>query len=381
MKNWARAASIWLGAGLLVAGPFAHAQDEAEKTAGPGQDRRRCAHRSHHPDGRRARLPTGSSPSANAVSRWSPTTRRKAWKARETPVTRTLTGVAFSNSEGRRGRRPWRLAGAHRGWRRDLATHSARRNGLGLAARRRASRRRSLRRLRRVRPVFRFGGRAARPGSARMILGEEFDRHISQVVPAGPSLFLVAESGTLARSDDGGATWTALTSPYVGLVFRRRRDERRRDPGLRHARQHLPERRSGRYLAADRHSTTKTSMNAGRQLADGRILLVGNSGLLALSRDGGQTLRSALVAGRSRFCCSGRSRGGTVVLAGEAGITLLDPSLARSPLTPARSRGHTCRTRPRACRRDGRRDRETGVLGRLGRQDFATGSSITASRC
>ena len=52
-----------------------------------------------------------------------------------------------------------------------------------------------------------------------IVLSEDFDRHISQIIVVGTSLLLVAESGTLARSDDGGATWIALTSPYQGSYF------------------------------------------------------------------------------------------------------------------------------------------------------------------
>jgi photosystem II stability/assembly factor-like uncharacterized protein len=50
----------------------------------------------------------------------------------------------------------------------------------------------------------------------RTVISEDFDRHISQVLPVGSTLFMVAESGTLARSDDGGETWVALESPYTG---------------------------------------------------------------------------------------------------------------------------------------------------------------------
>ena len=70
---------------------------------------------------------------------------------------------------------------------------------------------------------------------------------------------------------------------------------------------------------------TKTSMNAGRQLEDGRVLLVGNSGLLALSRDGGKTFEVHWSPAGKGFAALAEA-GGTIVLAGETGITLLDPS-------------------------------------------------------
>ena len=50
-------------------------------------------------------------------------------------------------------------------------------------------------------------------------LDEGFDRHISRVIQVDSTLLLVAESGTLARSSDGGANWTRLESPYEGSWF------------------------------------------------------------------------------------------------------------------------------------------------------------------
>jgi photosystem II stability/assembly factor-like uncharacterized protein len=67
-------------------------------------------------------------------------------------------------------------------------------------------------------------------------------------------------------------------------------------------------------------------MNAGRQLADGRILLVGNSGLLALSRDGGQSFEVHFAPTGRGFAAVAEAPGGGVVLAGESGITMLDPA-------------------------------------------------------
>ncbi len=322
MKNWARAASIWLGAGLLAAGPFAHAQDEVEKAPARGKtvvdvrtDRIILMDVTTAAD----RLVAVGERGFVLVS----DDKAKSWKARETPVTRTLTGVAFSNPKvgvavGHNGSlvrtedggETWRhiplegtgsdslLGVAHLG-----GDHFVAYGAFGL---------------------YFDSADGGQTWQRRMILGEEFDRHISQVVSAGPAVFLVAESGTLARSDDGGATWTALTSPYVGSYFGAvvAKDGAILAFGM----------RGNIFRSADLGATwqqipldTKTSMNAGRQLADGRILLVGNSGLLALSRDGGQTFEVHWSPAGRGFAAVAEVAG-TVVLAGEAGITLLDPS-------------------------------------------------------
>jgi photosystem II stability/assembly factor-like uncharacterized protein len=44
--------------------------------------------------------------------------------------------------------------------------------------------------------------------------------HLNRIVPAGASrLYIAAEAGHLFRSDDGGANWRELSSPYEGSFF------------------------------------------------------------------------------------------------------------------------------------------------------------------
>jgi photosystem II stability/assembly factor-like uncharacterized protein len=153
---------------------------------------------------------------------------------------------------------------------------------------------------------------------------EYYDRHFSQVVTVGTALLLVGESGTLARSDDGGATWTQLASPYPGSFFGAiaAKDGSVVVYGMRG---HI-------YRSGDVGATwqqvdlgTTASLNGGRQLPDGRILLVGNSGLLALSGDGGRSF-AAHWARPGKGFASLASTDGKIILAGESGITPLDPA-------------------------------------------------------
>jgi photosystem II stability/assembly factor-like uncharacterized protein len=153
---------------------------------------------------------------------------------------------------------------------------------------------------------------------------EFFDRHFSQVVPVGNSLLLVGESGTLARSDDGGATWTQLASPYQGSFFGAiaAKDGSVLVYGM----------RGNIYRSTDVGATwqkvglgTTASLNGGRQLADGRMLLVGNAGLLALSGDGGQSF-AAHWARPGRGLAALAEADGKIILAGDGGIVPLDPA-------------------------------------------------------
>lgn len=247
----------------------------------------------------------------------------KTWKGVQTPVTRTLTGIAFKDDKvgvavGHGGSFVRTEDGGNR-WQEVKVEDAGTDSLLG---------------------VTHLGGDhyvaygafglyfdsqdAGRTWTRGTVISEDFDRHISQVVPMGNSLLLVAESGTLARSDDGGATWTALTSPYQGSYFGAvaAPDGSVVVFGM----------RGNIYRTADQGATwqkvelpTTTSIMSGRVLADGRILLVGNSGLLAVSRDNGQTfeLHSSNLG---KGFAAAVEVDGKVILAGESGITTLDPA-------------------------------------------------------
>jgi photosystem II stability/assembly factor-like uncharacterized protein len=150
------------------------------------------------------------------------------------------------------------------------------------------------------------------------------------VIPSGTALLMVAESGTINRSDDGGTTWTAVTSPYQGSYF-----------GalvLKSGTLLIYGMRGNVYRSTDGGATfqnipldTTTSIMGARQLADGRVLLVGNTGLLAVSKDDGQTLELHWAPGGHGFSNLAEV-GGKVILVGETGVTTMDPAwlVARS---------------------------------------------------
>jgi photosystem II stability/assembly factor-like uncharacterized protein len=257
----------------------------------------------------------------------------KSWKAGQTAVTRTLTGVAFRDGKVGvavgHGASVIRTEDGGDSWTQVPMPEAEPESLLG---------------------VVNLGGDrfaaygafgmyfdssdAGKTWTKHMVESEDFDRHISQVLPVGNSLFMVAESGTLARSDDGGITWTAITSPYEGSFFGAvtARDGALIAFGM----------RGNVYRTVDVGATwqkveldTKVSLMAGRLLADGRVLLVGNTGLLAVSKDDGQTLELHWAPSGKGFSAVIEA-GGNVILAGEAGVTTLDPAwLASKPSAAA----------------------------------------------
>ena len=126
----------------------------------------------------------------------------------------------------------------------------------------------------------------------------EDDFHLNAVAAAADgSLYLAGEAGHLYRSDDQGATWQALASPYEGsffgflplsdgalLVF-----------GL----------RGELFRSEDRGATwtkvasgTEATLMAGLELGGGRVVVAGLAGALLRSDDSGRTFRSTPLEDR-----------------------------------------------------------------------------------
>ena len=319
MKHWTRLACVGLVA-CLVGLPAVHGQDEAASAPARGKtvveirpDRIILIDITRAGDRLIAVGERGFALLSDDAG--------KSWKARETPVTRTLTGVAFRDAKVGvavgHGASVVRTEDGGDTWTHVPLPEAEPESLLGVVS---------------------LGGDhfaaygafgmyfdsvdAGRSWERRTVMSEEFEWHISQVVAVGSSLLLVGESGTLARSDDGGTTWTAITSPYVGSFFGAigAPDGAILAFGM----------RGNVYRSTDLGATwtlmpidTKAALNGGKTLSDGRVLLVGNSGLLAMSSDGGRTLNVHFAPGGRGFS-NVVEADGAIIMAGESGITTLD---------------------------------------------------------
>lgn len=142
--------------------------------------------------------------------------------------------------------------------------------------------------------------------------------HLNAIGP-GPdqALVIAGEKGTLMRSSDDGQTWETLESPYAGTFF-----------GL------LPTGETGLLVfglqgkafrsddagaswdALDTHRGT--NINSGVTLANGDLLLVGNSGLILVSADG-REFKAGTLPGRQSLVDVIAVDADTVVTVGQAG--------------------------------------------------------------
>ena len=265
------------------------------------------------------------------------------WTARPTPVTRTLTGVAFKDQRlgvavGHGGSLV-RTEDAGANWSQveveDAGTdslldvqhlegdHFIAYGAFGLYLDSTDAGKTWQRRTILDVPVA-DGGAAGEDEDEGEYLDEGFDRHISRVIKVGSSLLLVAESGTLARSDDDGASWMRLESPYEGSWF----NALAIDDGS----VLVFGMRGNVYRTADLGVTwekvpldTTASLMGGAQLEDGTILLLGNTGLLTLSRDRGRTLElhwSPMSRGYAQVI----EADGRLLAVGEGGASVIDPA-------------------------------------------------------
>jgi photosystem II stability/assembly factor-like uncharacterized protein len=150
------------------------------------------------------------------------------------------------------------------------------------------------------------------------------DLHLNRiVVDAAGRLFLMAEAGTVFRSDDQGSRWIALDPPYEGsffgalppdeqslLVFGLRGNMFRTwDAGETWRRVRLP---------------VDTSLFGGARLQDGGLIVVGTAGVMLISREGDR-FRLVQRADRKALMAAMSTSDGAVIVIGEPGVERLEP--------------------------------------------------------
>jgi photosystem II stability/assembly factor-like uncharacterized protein len=158
--------------------------------------------------------------------------------------------------------------------------------------------------------------------------GPATDLHLNRVIPGpGGFLFLMAEAGTVFRSDDAGASWLALDPPYDGSFFGGVSPDDRSLIvfGL----------RGNMFRSWDDGETWRrlthpvdSSLFGGTRLADGGVLVVGTAGVMLISREGDR-FRLVQRADRKALVGALATSDGAVIVIGEPGVQRLEqPALA-----------------------------------------------------
>jgi len=145
------------------------------------------------------------------------------------------------------------------------------------------------------------------------------DYHLNRIVGIGNRLYVAAEGGQLYRSDDRGASWRVLPSPYEGSFFGLVpiRGEGLLAFGLRG---HL-------FRSADAGETwhaleshTTAMLTDGVAVNDLRVVIGGLAGVLLVSGDAGETFRLTQQDDRKGLAALLPGPAGTVIVAGEGGV-------------------------------------------------------------
>ena len=154
----------------------------------------------------------------------------------------------------------------------------------------------------------------------------EDDFHLHHLARASDGrLYIAAEAGLIYRSDDDGATWVELTSPYGGsffgslpldgdslLVF-----------GLR-----------GHLFRSDDAGETWTEIETGTfalltdgiRLTDGTVVISGLGGVLLVSTDGGMSFEPKQQASRRGISSLVETKDGQLLMVGEFGTRIVSPA-------------------------------------------------------
>ena len=151
----------------------------------------------------------------------------------------------------------------------------------------------------------------------------EDDLHLNRIVPAGPErLFIAAEAGEVYRSDDGGATWRALSSPYAGSWFSALAldEDQVLLLGLRG---HLYRFDDAGESWTQVHTDTHATLTDAVRLTPDRVLVTGLEGTLLISSDGGRSVSLARLPSRQGISTAVALGGGSVLLIGEFGVQRL----------------------------------------------------------
>lgn len=182
--------------------------------------------------------------------------------------------------------------------------------------------------------VISFGGYASLLESAdggqswvaRNILGEGTDKHFYAMAHTGASMVLVGEAGLIATSGDAGKTWASVDSPYPGSLFGVAAIPGKVFIAFGMRGKILRSADLGRSWQEIDSGTTSPFFSA-TLLKDGRLLLAGKDGVLAMVSGGRAETR--YTADRRSVARVLESDDNTLLLFGEAGVRRVQWQLLR----------------------------------------------------
>jgi photosystem II stability/assembly factor-like uncharacterized protein len=170
-----------------------------------------------------------------------------------------------------------------------------------------------------VQPATPAGAAGAGPADAAAEEELPPDYHLNRIVGVGSRLYVAAEGGQLYRSDDRGANWRVLPSPYEGSFFGLVpiRGDGLLAFGLRG---HLFRSADAGENWTELASHTTAMLTDGVAINDLRVIIGGLAGVLLVSGDAGETFRLTQQDDRKGISAVLPGPAGAVVVAGEGGV-------------------------------------------------------------
>jgi len=146
------------------------------------------------------------------------------------------------------------------------------------------------------------------------------DWHLHEIARAeNGTLYIAAEAGFAYRSDDDGATWVELPTPYEGSFFGvlPLEDDTVLLYGLRG---HLFRSEDAGETWQELDTNTVAMLTNGIRLSDGTIVIVGLGGTVLVSTDGGRSFNYSQQEGRRGISTVVETGDGSLLLVGEFGV-------------------------------------------------------------
>jgi photosystem II stability/assembly factor-like uncharacterized protein len=162
------------------------------------------------------------------------------------------------------------------------------------------------------------------------------DYHFNRITRGvAGNVYLAGEHGTLLRSADFGASWSAIRQPYEGSLYGVIPLERRTliAYGLRG---HIYHTQDDGETWAQVPTPSPALLATGLRLRNNVLLFAGHAGVLLVSRDGGRTVVSAPAPPASAVAELLELPNGEILALGESGATLLafNDGGRLAPMTP-----------------------------------------------
>lgn len=141
----------------------------------------------------------------------------------------------------------------------------------------------------------------------------------------GKTLYIAGEKGQLFRSQDGGTSWNTLTGPYEGSYFGMMTGPAPEQVLIFGLAGNMFSSDDAGATWAEITSPTENSLMSGVQL-DQQMILVGNSGSILISKDGGKSFTLQTTKDRQAIVGIARTPGGKLLMVGQGGVKLASPA-------------------------------------------------------